>query len=1114
MHSASTAPATLGGGAGTLYGLIEAQALRVPGAPAIAAPGRVSLSYGRLHTEVDGVVRALHAMGIGQLDRVALVLENGPEMAVAFLGISAAATCAAMNPAYLESEFDFYFDDLGVKALVMKDGVPSPARDVARKRGIRIIELRPEGAPAEAGVFSLSSEEASSKAASVGLARPGDVALVLHTSGTTSRPKIVPLTQANLLAAAQAVARVLELGPSDVCLNIMPLFHIHGLSTLCASLVVGASVVCAPAFDPQLFLGWVEAAKPTWTTAAPTLYHAILEVARLRPEVFARHPFRFLRSASSAMPPQVIGEIEQLFQAPFIEAYGMTEASPQIASNLLPPGKRKRGSVGPAAGPEVAILDEAGKLLPAGQTGEIVVRGPNVMSGYENNPAANEAAFVEGWLRTGDQGFLDDEGYLFITGRLKEIINRGGEKISPREVDEVLLDHPAVAQAVTFSIPHFRLGEDVAAAVVLRVGATASAREIQAFAAERLIDFKVPRHIVITDEIPKGSTAKLKRIGLAEKFGLLDAAPSGQSSPPVAPRTEAEAILASIWAPILKVTPIGVHDNFFRLGGDSILALRVLSRIRDSLKVTLRFQDLFLNPTLAELAQRVEAHKRGAHGQELAPITPLPAGAEAPLSFVQGALWFLDQLDPHSAAYNVYRAAHLKGPLDPALLEQSIQEIVRRHNILRTTFPTVDGCPRRVIAEEVTTSLLRIDLRALAEPARQAEAERRAVEEAGRPFDLGNGPLLRTTLLLLAPSAHLFLLTAHHIVIDLFSLEIFFEELATLYTAFAEGKPSPLPALSLQHADFAAWERQQKPLFEEQLAYWKTQLSSLPPPLSLPLDRPRASARTSRGARRFFQLPQGLGRALIDRSQQEGATLFMTLLAAFSMLLARVTGQLDIVVGSPIANRNRAEIESLIGVFINTLVFRVRLTDNPSFREVLGRVREAAHRAFAHPDLPFEQLVEGVAPSDNRARMPLFQVSFRVQSDPVSPRGIPGVSWSFLKISNQVAKFDLAIEFGSSEKGLSGFIEYRTDLFNPETIERLFNDLSALLATVVDKPDVALSAIAVSFDAVRASAAAAPAAPPAAPKLKSLRDVRRKAVELLPGGKSGEGEPGGGGGGD
>jgi oxalate---CoA ligase len=390
---------------------------------------------------------------------------------------------------------------------------------VAADLDIPILRLEVDD-DAPAGQFRLSGE-ALGDAGAAGPAGPDDIALVLHTSGTTSRPKIVPLTQANLAASAQNIRATLALTAADRCLNIMPLFHIHGLiAAVLSSLSAGASVVCTPGFNALRFFGWLEEAKPSWYTAVPTMHQAILSRAGRNAESIAAAKLRFIRSSSSSLPPQVMAELEEAFGCPVLESYGMTEASHQMASNPLPPGARKPGCVGPAAGPEMAIMATDGSLLGPDAVGEIVIRGPNVTSGYENNPKANVEAFAHGWFHTGDQGTMDADGYFRITGRLKEIINRGGEKISPREVDEVLMDHPAVGQVVTFAMPHDKLGEEVAAAIVLREGHNATEREIRDFAASRLADFKVPRRLVFLEEIPKGATGKLQRIGLAEKLGL------------------------------------------------------------------------------------------------------------------------------------------------------------------------------------------------------------------------------------------------------------------------------------------------------------------------------------------------------------------------------------------------------------------------------------------------------------------------------------------------------------------------------------------------------------------------------------------------------------------
>lgn len=487
-------------------------------ARAIGAPARSDVTSGELLAVVDRTVISLNNLGIGRGDKLAIVLDNGPEMVAAFLACATACTTAPLNPAYREDEFFFYLDDLKAKALVVAAGSKSPALAAAARVGIPIIHLhaREEG---PAGLFDMSGTP--SVATTPGPAESEDIALVLHTSGTTSKPKIVPLSHTNLLTSAANIVATLKLGPSDRCLNIMPLFHIHGLvAAVLASLSAGGSVFCTPGFNALKFFSWMNEAKSTWYTAVPTMHQAILARSSGNAELIAANRLRFIRSSSASLPSPVFAEMERVFACPVIEAYSMTENAHQMTSNQLPPGQRKPGSVGVAAGPEVAIMAADGRLLAPGQEGEIVTRGANVTRGYENNPKANAEAFAHGWFRTGDQGVMDDDGFLRLTGRLKEIINRGGEKIAPLEVDEVLMAHPAVHQAVTFAIPHDKLGEDVAAAIVLREGAQVGERDIREFAAGRLADFKVPRRVVFVPEIPKGATGKMQRIGLAAKLGL------------------------------------------------------------------------------------------------------------------------------------------------------------------------------------------------------------------------------------------------------------------------------------------------------------------------------------------------------------------------------------------------------------------------------------------------------------------------------------------------------------------------------------------------------------------------------------------------------------------
>lgn len=569
------------------------------------------LSFHDLSDHLKSITLQLARLGIGPGDRLALVLPNGPEMATAFLAISSVCTCAPLNPACKLEDFRSSMQALHVRALVTNPGSDHPARRAAAELGIPVIDLLPDAD--QAGIFLLASDLPMKRSVDMpALAGVDDVALVLQTSGTTSTPKIVPLTHRNIYYSVQNIARAYDLTPSDRCLNMMPLFHVHGLfASVAASLIAGGSTLYAPGCIPDKVLGWLSELTPTWYTAVPTIHQVILEEAHRQPDVASRVHLRFIRSSSSPLAPQLARDLETVFKAPVVEAYGMTESTHQIASNPLPPRARKLGSVGLATGTNrVAILDERGTLLPAMEIGEISIQGETVTLGYENNPAANSASFINGWLRTGDRGYMDKEGYIFIQGRLKELINRGGEKISPREVDEVLLQHPSVRQAVAFAVPHPHLGEDIAAAVVLRKDRAVTMRELRQFAASRLADFKVPRLIIFVPEIPKGPTGKIQRIGLSEKLrSELEDTMHRETSDESRPRSPVEVGIHSIWQQVFTDRPVGIHDDFLALGGDSIMAARILMMIAEQYKVNLTLSDIFNVPTIALMAKLVQERR-------------------------------------------------------------------------------------------------------------------------------------------------------------------------------------------------------------------------------------------------------------------------------------------------------------------------------------------------------------------------------------------------------------------------------------------------------------------------------------------------------------------------
>ncbi len=622
----------------TLAALLRGAASRAPGATALVAPARPSLTHGELHAHVCRTGVALHGAGLAPDDVVALVVDNGPEAASAFLALAGAAVCAPLNPLYREAELDFYLGDLGARLVVVGRDTESPVRVVAARHGIEVVELAAD-AGAAAGLFELVGAAATGgKGTAVREASPDDTALVLHTSGTTSRPKLVPLTHRNLCASATNVAAVLQLSQADRCLNVMPLFHIHGLvAALLASLRAGGSVACTPGFHPIRVFDWARDLEATWTTAVPTMLQAVL--ARVADDAAARSALsglRFVRSSSSALPASVQEGLERALGVAVIEAYGMTEAAHQMASNRLPPEPRLPGSVGAAAGPELTVLDEHGAELPAGSTGEVAIRGINVFSGYVANPEANAAAFTNGWFRTGDEGRLDEHGRLRLSGRLEEIINRAGEKIAPAEIDDILLRHPAVAQAVTFAIPDSRLGEEVGAAVVPVAPGAAGERELQDFVAQTVAPFKVPRSIVLVDEIPKGPTGKLQRIGLHERLDVR-AREHGADDATAAltpPRTYLERLVAKVWCDVLELPEIGVHDDFFALGGDSILGAEMVARVRDLTGQTeLPLVSIVRAPTVASFSLEVE---HGAARSDTA-LVPIAEGGEGrPFYLVHG----------------------------------------------------------------------------------------------------------------------------------------------------------------------------------------------------------------------------------------------------------------------------------------------------------------------------------------------------------------------------------------------------------------------------------------------------------------------------------------------
>ena len=569
-------------------------------APAIISYEGHVLQYEQLAVHIERTRTWLNRMGIGSNKRVAIVMPNGPEMAVSFLSVMASATAAPLNFNYPETEYRFYLDDLNADALIVPADFETPAVKVAEELSVPVFRLISH--ETGNGLFSLESD-IPAETATHSYTQPEDIGMILHTSGTTSRPKIVPLPLLNLLTSAHNVKNSLQLKDTDRCLNMMPLFHIHGIiAALLGSMAAGGSIICTKGFAAETLPCWINDLAPTWYTAVPTIHQSVFETVSRNKEAFNTKNIRLIRSSSASLPPSVMKQLSELFDAPVIEAFGMTEAAHQIACNPLPPAKAIPGSVGLPAGPEICILGPDGNMLPVGEIGEVCIRGRNVFSGYENNETANREAFTNGWFRTGDQGYIDENGYLYLTGRLKELINRGGQKISPREIDEVLLTHPQIKQAVAFGIPHKMLGETIGAAIVLHPGGRVSDTELRTYLAERLSRYKIPQQFVFVDEVPKGPTGKLQRIGLHEKLRTL------METDYVSPDNPIQHTISRAFEQVLDVEKVGQHANFFQLGGDSLSAANLLVIINEETGATLDVEDVFIAPTVAELSELLMEH--------------------------------------------------------------------------------------------------------------------------------------------------------------------------------------------------------------------------------------------------------------------------------------------------------------------------------------------------------------------------------------------------------------------------------------------------------------------------------------------------------------------------
>jgi amino acid adenylation domain-containing protein len=1029
---------------------------------ALLAPGRLPLSYSELAEEVEALAGQLRRHGVGPRDRIALVAPDGPELAIAFLAAASVGACAPLNPRYTEHELGPLLEDLAPAAVIAASGLETPARRLARDAGTPIVELEPRpGGAAGQLMHAASGGNGGSPPAQPA---PEDVALLLHTSGTTSKPKLVPLSQANLCASTRSIATTLGLTPADRCFGVMPMFHIHGIMAgLLATVRAGGSLVATPGFDPRHAIEWLRETDATWYTAVPTVHQALLDA--LAGKTAAEHgiSLRFARSSSAPLPRPLRAELEAALEAPVIEAYGMTEASHQIASNPLPPGTRRPGTVGRPAGADIAILSPEGEELAAGERGEIAIRGPGVTAGYLDAPAANRAAFSNGWLRTGDLGSFDEEGHLRIDGRAKEIINRGGDKIAPREIDDALVEHPSVLQAVAFGVPHPTLGEEPAAAVVLRTGAGGHPEDLRAHLAGRLAPYKVPRQVVLVDAIPKGATGKLQRSGLAAKLGLeagIDPAPvsHGVSSDPddVAGSAGAEpsalqSALLAVWATVLDEEPRSLDADFFTLGGDSLRAMSLIGQVQDAFGVELEVADVFSEAsTVRGMATTIERVRANGAPRRTGPASTPGATGTHPPSPAQRRIWWLAQLAPDLPTYNLPIALSLRGELDREALGRALNEIVRRHEPLRTGFESVAGEPVARVHPPYAIQLAP----ALAFPS-SAEALAVLGGEVRAPFDLERGELLRGRLCELSRDEHLLVMSSHHLAFDGWSRSVFIDELRGLYAAFASGAGAPSAAPLPRYGVFAATQgaRLEGPEFEADLDYWRRRLAGAKA-IEIATDRPRPSAEAATGGSVSAVLPAAAMAGVERLAKERRTTTFVVLLSAFAELLARYSQRRDLVMGCPTAGRTVAGAERLIGMFVNTLPLRLELDAGESFGTAVGRAHGAMLDALGHQHVSFERIVEELELERALGRDPLAPVTFQLRNmpPPATPQP-PGLEIDNVPWIAGIAQAELAVELTDTEDGLECLLRYRSDLWEAETARRIVRHYAALVGSLTAAPD-------------------------------------------------------------
>ncbi|NVJ22885.1 amino acid adenylation domain-containing protein, partial [Myxococcus sp. AM011] len=1029
----------------TLHSLIESQAMRTPYSEAIRFEDSV-LTYAQLDSRSNQLAHHLRSLGARPGVLVGVCLERSLDLVVALLGVlKSGAAYVPLDPAYPRERLAGMLEDADAPVLLTHEHLKS----VLPPHAAHVLCLDSE--------WDAVSRQPSSSLES--LAGPDSLAYVIFTSGSTGRPKGAMNAHSGVVNRLLWMQQQYALTAMDTVLQKTPFSFDVSVWEFFWPLMTGARLVLAKPGghqDPAYLVRLIAEQRVSTLHFVPSMLRAFLE----EPGVEKLSGLRRVVCSGEALTSDLVARAHARLpaSAEVHNLYGPTEAAVDVSFFHCARGSSRSSiPIGrPVANTRLYVLDPDSQPSPVGVPGELFIGGVQVGLGYWRKPHLTAERFIPDAFsatpgarlyRTGDVARWLPDGTLEYLGRSDFQVKLRGFRIELGEVEAALRSLPSISDTVVVVRDEARL-----VAYVVSSG-DVDAAALRAALSQRLPEYMVPSAFVFLDALPLSPSGKVERKALPAP----DFVPASREF--VAPRTPSEELLASLFASVLRIERVGVTDSFFELGGHSLLGTRLVARLRASTGVELPLRDLFEAPTVELLAQRLQVASGGAVADSgPAKLRPVPRDGDLPLSFAQQRLWFLDQLQPGTASYNLPAALRLEGELDVEALRQSLRALVQRHEVLRTHFVVRDAQPVQVIEPEARVDLPVQELGLLEPSHRDEEARRLMREEALRPFDLARGPLVRATLLRLDAHHHLLLVTVHHIISDGWSTEVMVRELGAFYRQFSGGESARLAPLPIQYADFSVWQRQRLSgdTLRQELDWWKQQLSGAPAALELPTDRPRPAAQTEHGAVLPISLSASVSNAVRELAQREGATPFMILLAVWQLVLSRYSGQDDVLVGSPIANRNRAETEGLVGFFVNTLVLRTRIDVRQSFRELLAQVRLSTLAAYEHQDVPFEKLVEELQPQRDLSRSPLFQVTLTLQNTPNSTLALPGITLTHLPPELETSKYDISLLLEEGGSGFSGVFNYNTDLFDAATLERLSRHFSVLLTEAVTAPDARL----------------------------------------------------------